>query len=83
MYHIWNAGTVYVIVRSEVVDAILQPIDMERNGTAIQYTAKNVIVIFVEVGKGRLTCYQEDLESAVLTSIAVCYTTHKASVLLL
>ena len=55
-------------------DAILQLIELEREGEQIDRTLlKNILGIFQEVGMGQMTCYQQDFEAQLLKSTAEYY----------
>ncbi|CAI0466803.1 unnamed protein product [Linum tenue] len=58
---------------------VLSLIDQEREGEEIDRALlKNVVDIFVEIGMGRMDCYDNDLEAAMLKATAVYYS-RKAS----
>ncbi|CAL1397224.1 unnamed protein product [Linum trigynum] len=70
---------VYQEFSGEVRDAVIFLIDQEREGEQIDRALlKNVVDIFVEIGMGRMDCYDNDLEAAMLKATAVYYS-HKAS----
>ncbi len=55
-------------------DAILQLIELEREGEQIDGTLlKNILGIFIEVGMGQMTCYQQDFELQLLKTSAEYY----------
>ncbi|CAI0467381.1 unnamed protein product [Linum tenue] len=63
----------------EVRDAVISLIDQDREGEEIDRALlKNVVDIFVEIGMGRMDCYENDLEAAMLEATAVYYS-RKAS----
>ena len=55
-------------------DAILQLVELEREGEQIDRTLlKNVLSIFIEVGMGTMSCYQQDFEATLLKTTAEYY----------
>ena len=55
-------------------DAILQLIELEREGEQIDRTLlKNILGIFQEVGMGQMICYQQDFEAQLLKTTADYY----------
>lgn len=69
-----DADDVYVESKRKTKDAILQLIELEREGEQIDRTLlKNVLSIFIEVGMGTMTCYQSDFEQTLLKSTADYY----------
>ncbi|CAI9115589.1 OLC1v1016524C1 [Oldenlandia corymbosa var. corymbosa] len=64
---------VYAILNEKVRDAVISLIDQEREGVQIDRALlKNVIDIFVEIGMGKMECY-EDFEAAMLKDTAAYY----------
>ena len=68
------ADDVYSELKRKGRDAILQLIELEREGEQIERTLlKNILGIFIEVGMGQMTCYQQDFESQLLQTTAEYY----------
>ena len=69
-----DADDVYVEMKRKTRDAILQLIELERDGEQIERTLlKNVLSIFIEVGMGTMSCYQQDFEATLLKTTAEYY----------
>ncbi len=65
---------VYSEMKRKARDAILQLIELEREGEQIDRTLlKNILGIFIEVGMSQMTCYQQDFESQLLKTTAEYY----------
>lgn len=70
----YDADDVYVEMKRKTRDAILQLIELERDGEQIERTLlKNVLSIFIEVGMGTMSCYQQDFEATLLKTTAEYY----------
>ncbi|KAJ0601854.1 putative cullin protein, neddylation [Helianthus annuus] len=70
---------VYEKVKGKVRDAVISLIDQEREGGQIdQSLLKNVLDIFIEMGKGQMEFYENDFESSMLKDTAAYYS-RKAS----
>ncbi|KAM0029605.1 putative cullin protein, neddylation [Helianthus debilis subsp. tardiflorus] len=70
---------VYEKVKGKVRDAVISLIDQEREGEQIdQSLLKNVLDIFIEMGKGQMELYENDFESSMLKDTAAYYS-RKAS----
>lgn len=68
------ADDVYSDMKRKARDAILQLIELEREGEQIDRTLlKNILGIFQEVGMGQMTCYQQDFEAQLLKTTAEYY----------
>ncbi|KAJ8636452.1 hypothetical protein MRB53_010719 [Persea americana] len=69
----------YIKVSSKVRDAIISLIDLEREGEQIDRTLlKSVLDILVEIGMGKMKCYEDDFEVHMLED-TVAYYSQKAS----
>ncbi|XP_043710562.1 cullin-1 [Telopea speciosissima] len=72
---------VYKEINGKVRDAVISlcQIDQEREGEQIDRALlKSVLDIFVEIGMGKMDCYENDFEAAMLKDIAAYYS-RKAS----
>ncbi|GER55913.1 cullin 1 [Striga asiatica] len=70
---------VYQELNSKARDAVISLIDQEREGELIDRALlKNVLDIFVEIGMGQMTYYENDFEEAMLNGTAAYYS-RKAS----
>ncbi|XP_035843439.1 cullin-1 isoform X1 [Helianthus annuus] len=70
---------VYRKVKGKVRDAVISLIDQEREGEQIDESLlKNVLDIFIEMGKGQMEFYENDFESSMLKDTAAYYS-RKAS----
>ncbi|KAK4282835.1 hypothetical protein QN277_014163 [Acacia crassicarpa] len=70
---------VYKEINVKVRDAVISLIDQEREGEQIdRVLLKNVLDIFVEIGMGKMDCYENDFEAAMLKDTASYYS-RKAS----
>ncbi|OVA15009.1 Cullin [Macleaya cordata] len=70
---------VYNEIKGQIRDAVISLIDQEREGLQIDRTLlKNVLDIFVEIGMGKMDCYINDFEEAMLADTAAYYS-RKAS----
>ena len=68
------ADDVYSDMKRKARDAILQLIELEREGEQIDRPLlKNILGIFQEVGMGQMTCYQQDFEAQLLKTTAEYY----------
>lgn len=68
------ADDVYSEMKRKARDAILQLIELEREGEQIDRTLlKNILGIFIEVGMGQMVCYQQDFENQLLKTTAEYY----------
>ena len=71
---------VYLELKKDVKDAVLQLVDKERNGEQVDRALiKNILGIFVEMGMGGMEAYEADFEAHLLTNTAAFYS-RKASV---
>lgn len=69
-----SVDDVYSEMKRKARDAILQLIELEREGEQIDRTLlKNILGIFIEVGMSQMTCYQQDFESQLLKTTAEYY----------
>ncbi|XP_049412004.1 cullin-1-like [Solanum stenotomum] len=70
---------VYHDVKGRVTDAVIALIDQEREGEKIdRVLLKNVIDLYIDMGKGRMDYYVNDFEEAMLRDSA-CHYSRKAS----
>ncbi|XXG84189.1 hypothetical protein AAC387_Pa10g1758 [Persea americana] len=70
---------VYQEINGKVRDAVISLIDREREGEQIDRALlKNALDIFVEIGMGKMDCYENDFEAAMLNDTAAYYS-RKAS----
>ncbi|RWR94137.1 cullin-1-like protein [Cinnamomum micranthum f. kanehirae] len=70
---------VYQEINGKVRDAVICLTDREREGEQIDRALlKNVLDIFVEIGMGKMDCYENDFEAAMLHDTAAYYS-RKAS----
>lgn len=66
---------VYEKMKVNVKDVVIALVNIEREGNEIDWRlVKDVVDIFVEIGNGKLDCYVNDLETAVLTDLVDYYT---------
>ncbi|KAL3632108.1 Cullin-1 [Castilleja foliolosa] len=62
---------VYKEINGKVRDAVISLIEQEREGEQIDRALlKNVLAIFVEIGMGKMDCYENDFEEAMSKRVA-------------
>ncbi|KAI3839179.1 hypothetical protein MKX03_032809, partial [Papaver bracteatum] len=66
---------VYEKMKVNVKDVVITLVNLKHEGNKIDWSlVKDVVDIFVEIGNGKLDCYVDDLETAVLNDLVDYYT---------
>ena len=70
---------VYLHIRENVVEAMLDSIEQERNGEEVDHPQlKRCIAVFEKMGLGDMDCYINDFEDALLTKSETYYSSKAA-----